>query len=217
MQAFSRAWRIDADAIYCKCCKRGIVQARDGQDFNHRAGCTNKASHPWSILRGIINAVAEPVIPHGLHLAKKAAPSRNRIYLAGPMTGLPDLNFPAFHAEAARLRGLGYDVVNPAELNPNHGASWEDCMRVDIPALLTCGTIALLPGWVDSRGASLEAYIAEKLGMGFFTSVGRIVSPVPKACKGTNCGTTDGFNHSTECLAEAEAHMAEMTPVAVQS
>ncbi|TGA83618.1 DUF4406 domain-containing protein, partial [Pseudomonas aeruginosa] len=27
-----------------------------------------------------------------------------RIYLAGPMTGLPEHNFPTFHAEAARLR-----------------------------------------------------------------------------------------------------------------
>ena len=29
-----------------------------------------------------------------------------RIYVAGPMTGYPDLNFPAFHAETARLRAL---------------------------------------------------------------------------------------------------------------
>lgn len=38
-----------------------------------------------------------------------------RIYLAGPMTGLPEFNYPAFHAEAARLRGLGYQVENPAD------------------------------------------------------------------------------------------------------
>ena len=38
-----------------------------------------------------------------------------RIYLAGPMTGLPEFNYPAFHAEAARLRQLGYHVENPAE------------------------------------------------------------------------------------------------------
>lgn len=37
-------------------------------------------------------------------------------YLAGPMTGLPDLNFPTFHARAAELRALGHEVVNPAEL-----------------------------------------------------------------------------------------------------
>lgn len=37
-----------------------------------------------------------------------------RLYLSGPMTGKPALNFPAFHAEAARLLALGYEVVNPA-------------------------------------------------------------------------------------------------------
>ena len=31
-----------------------------------------------------------------------------RIYLSGPMSSLPELNFPAFHAEAARLRALGF-------------------------------------------------------------------------------------------------------------
>ena len=47
-----------------------------------------------------------------------------RIYVAGPMTGHPQLNFPAFHTEAARLRALGYEVVNPAELNADPGADW---------------------------------------------------------------------------------------------
>ncbi|MCI4427735.1 MAG: recombinase RecT [Burkholderiales bacterium] len=34
-----------------------------------------------------------------------------RIYISGPMTGLPELNFPAFNAEAARLRALGFEAV----------------------------------------------------------------------------------------------------------
>ncbi|WP_457825134.1 DUF4406 domain-containing protein, partial [Staphylococcus aureus] len=34
-----------------------------------------------------------------------------RIYVAGPMSGLPELNFPAFHAAAAELRAQGFDVV----------------------------------------------------------------------------------------------------------
>ena len=29
-----------------------------------------------------------------------------RIYIAGPMSGLPDLNYPAFNAMAERLRAL---------------------------------------------------------------------------------------------------------------
>jgi nucleoside 2-deoxyribosyltransferase len=99
-----------------------------------------------------------------------------RLYLAGPMSGIPQLNFPRFHEEAARLRALGYEVVNPAELNnedPNAVFSskaekedhWRKCMRVDIKHLLTCDSVALLEGWTASRGARLEQHVALELGM----------------------------------------------------
>lgn len=90
----------------------------------------------------------------------------NRIYLSGPMTGLPECNFPAFHAEAARLRGLGYEVVNPAELNPLESqSSWHQCMRNDLRALMDCDTIAMMPGWINSSGAHLEMHIAHRIGI----------------------------------------------------
>ena len=88
-----------------------------------------------------------------------------KLYLAGPMTGLPELNFPAFHAAAKRLRDLGHMVVNPAEVNPDTGMKWEDCMRADIPHLIACEGIALLPGWRASKGARLEHHIALELGL----------------------------------------------------
>jgi hypothetical protein len=79
------------------------------------------------------------------------------------MTGLPDLNFPAFHAAAARLRELGHDAVNPAEVNPDPDMAWEICLKRDIPALLSCDGIVLLAGWQRSRGARLEMHIATEL------------------------------------------------------
>jgi hypothetical protein len=88
-----------------------------------------------------------------------------RIYIAGPMTGYPELNFPAFHAEAARLRALGYEVVNPAEINADPSAGWVDCMRADIRELVTCDAVATLHGWSKSKGASLEVHIARELGL----------------------------------------------------
>lgn len=88
-----------------------------------------------------------------------------RIYIAGPMSGLPGLNFDAFHAEAKRLRALGFDVVNPAEINADTTAQWADCMRADIRELMTCDAIQLLPGWENSRGATLERHIGQSLGM----------------------------------------------------
>ena len=88
-----------------------------------------------------------------------------RVYLSGPMTGLPDLNFPAFHAHAAALRELGHHVVNPAELVPDKGLTWEDCMRADLAGLATCDAIALMPGWHTSRGAHLELHTAHRIGL----------------------------------------------------
>lgn len=88
-----------------------------------------------------------------------------RIYISGPMSNMPALNFPAFHAEAARLRTLGYEVVNPAEVNTDPAAGWNACMRADIAQLVTCDAVRLLDGWESSRGASLEAHIAHNLDM----------------------------------------------------
>lgn len=87
-----------------------------------------------------------------------------RIYLSGPMTGLPNFNYPRFHLEAARLRALGYEVVNPAELN-EPADSRAACMRRDIQALMTCDAVAMLPGWTSSHGATLEHACAVQCGM----------------------------------------------------
>lgn len=88
-----------------------------------------------------------------------------KIYLSGPMSGLPDHNIPAFHAMAAELRAAGYEVVNPAELNVDPTKEWEACMRTDISELCTCDAIALMPGWERSSGANLELHIAHRLGL----------------------------------------------------
>ena len=75
------------------------------------------------------------------------------------------MNFPLFHAEARRLRALGYRVVNPAEIKQEPGAGWHACMRRDLAELLKCDAIAVLPGWRQSRGAQLEYHLAESLDM----------------------------------------------------
>lgn len=87
-----------------------------------------------------------------------------KVYIAGPMTGIPNLNFPAFHEAARRLRAEGHLAVNPAEINADPSAGWLECMRADIRELVTCEAIFLLPGWELSRGATLERHIAERLG-----------------------------------------------------
>lgn len=92
-----------------------------------------------------------------------------KIYLSGPMSGLPEHNFPAFHAAAARLRERGYEVVSPAELHVHTSGDWHDYLRADIKALCDCDTLALLPGWAKSRGAQLELHIAHRLDLTIHT------------------------------------------------
>lgn len=100
--------------------------------------------------------------PEGFLLAPAR---RNRIYIAGPMTGLPDFNFPAFNAKAAELRAQSWHVENPADHGVVKGAAWEDYLAYDLTRLGTCGAIYLLPGWDLSKGAVLEHHIAQVLGM----------------------------------------------------
>jgi hypothetical protein len=86
------------------------------------------------------------------------------VYLSGPMTGLPDFNYPAFMAEAARLRAAGRVVVNPAEFGEVPGFEWHQYLRRDIRLLTACTAIHMLPGWSKSKGARLEHHIAVELG-----------------------------------------------------
>lgn len=88
-----------------------------------------------------------------------------RIYIAGPMTGLPDFNYPAFNAAAARLRALGFEVENPAENPEPHCGSWLGYMRMAIRQISQCDGVVLLPGWQQSKGARIEHQLATNLGL----------------------------------------------------
>ena len=103
--------------------------------------------------------------------------SQARIYIAGPMTGLPGLNFCAFNDAAAQLRAAGFEAVNPVEINPTQISDaaqqpaeagdhlWRQCMKRDIAQLVTCDKVAVLTGWSHSRGAMLEVSLADELGI----------------------------------------------------
>lgn len=88
-----------------------------------------------------------------------------KLYVAGPMTGLPEYNYPAFDAAAAALRQAGYQVVNPAEDGLPLDAPWEHHLRLAIAKLMSCQAVATLPGWHRSKGAQLEVHNALALGM----------------------------------------------------
>jgi len=87
-----------------------------------------------------------------------------KLYLSGGMTGIKDLNKPAFFKAARLLRRHGFRVVNPTELDwKEPKRSWVGCLERDIAHLVTCEAIATLPGWKKSKGANLEIYIGKAL------------------------------------------------------
>ena len=93
-----------------------------------------------------------------------------RIYISGPMTGLPQNNYPAFNKCADDFRRAGFAVVNPAELAGEKQLTWQEYMRQDLRWLLDCDAITMLPGWKNSKGAQLELAVAQGLGLKIFDS-----------------------------------------------
>ena len=89
------------------------------------------------------------------------------LYISGPITGLVDLNKPAFAQAASQLRARGFAVIDPHEIGEpsEHLLPWADYLKADIIAMLQGSeALALLPGWENSRGACLETHIARALG-----------------------------------------------------
>lgn len=104
----------------------------------------------------------------------------SKLYVAGPMTGKEDWNFPLFFAVSDALRAMGYEPNNPAEndgpdvvtavahANEMHRRgthSWADYMKRDVIRLVSCDGLVVLPGWQSSRGAKLEVGLARDLEM----------------------------------------------------
>jgi hypothetical protein len=90
-----------------------------------------------------------------------------KIYLAGPMSGIKEYNYPAFAKAAKKLRVAGHWVLNPAELNPPV-KEYRLCLAVDLAWICShAEAIALLPGWENSKGSAVEFALAKALGLKF--------------------------------------------------
>jgi hypothetical protein len=99
-----------------------------------------------------------------------------KIYISGPMTGIPQFNYPEFFRVANALRELGHFVINPAETNgltveealrdvEANPRSWDYYMRKDVMSVSSVDALCLLPGWQNSKGARLEVTVAKSLGL----------------------------------------------------
>ena len=96
-----------------------------------------------------------------------------KIYIAGPMSGYPGLNWEAFDTKEKELVNAGWDVVNPAKMDRELGLDpdslgeydYEDAARRDIDALRKCDAIYLMSGFQFSKGACWERALAKHWGL----------------------------------------------------
>lgn len=86
-----------------------------------------------------------------------------KIFISGPMSGLPHFNRPAFHEAARLLDSQGHIALNPATL-PD-GLSEKEYMDICLSMLRCADAIYLLDGWKLSAGARAEHALAEKLAL----------------------------------------------------
>ena len=89
-----------------------------------------------------------------------------KIYIAGPMTGRAQFNYPAFHRAAMLLRAAGHVVINPAENPAPSCGSWLGYMRMSVAQVAGVDCLVMLPGWPFSKGARIEYLLAKLLGLG---------------------------------------------------
>lgn len=88
-----------------------------------------------------------------------------KIYISGRITSIEEQAAVLFQEAKKFLIDQGFEVINPMELDHDHGLSWAEYMRVDIKALCDCQYIYMLKNWKESKGAILEHLIATELEM----------------------------------------------------
>lgn len=103
-----------------------------------------------------------------------------KVYVAGPMRGIPEFNFPEFATATTILREHGHEVISPAEHDLENGfdpagmTGVEDltglfdlraALAWDLQQVSTCDGVFLLPGWEKSSGARAEIACAAALGL----------------------------------------------------
>jgi len=85
------------------------------------------------------------------------------IYISGPVTGCPDLNFAAFDRVRDILKARGDVPHSPADLDRALGfasCTREFAVRDTEVILRSCHGIYMMDGWYFSKGSAAEFFLA---------------------------------------------------------
>ena len=103
----------------------------------------------------------------------------NRVYLSGPITGMPNENREAFFSAQLQIfkaTNFRISVSNPFLINhETQNPTYKDYLRDAIVAMLECDAIVMLPGWANSRGACIERAVAHACGLKIYPSVDKML------------------------------------------
>lgn len=89
-----------------------------------------------------------------------------KCYIAGKIGGLQEADYTQkFNQAKKEVIALGYTPVSPLDLPHNHNRTWEDYMKEDLIAMLTCDAVYTLTNWRHSIGATIEVNTAVSVGI----------------------------------------------------
>lgn len=110
----------------------------------------------------------------------------DKVYIAGPMRGLPGWNFSSFDKAEKTWREAGWQVMSPAQTYramgypdpPVIGISYPTdrehllhVIQVDLACIYTVKAVALLPGWENSVGCTVELAVAQFLYLDIYSAL----------------------------------------------
>lgn len=137
-------------------------------------------------------------------------PKQLTLYLAGPMSGIPQFNYPEFARITKELRGAGYNIISPAEHDTPRqqgmavasndglidgkmpvddrtikfdGETWGDVLARDVKLIFDrCDGVVVMQNWGKSRGARLEVFVANLTARSIFVYQGEgVIRPMSEA------------------------------------
>ena len=184
--------------IYVAAALRHLLSLLDGEDTAQDSGLPH-AAHAAACMGIILDAKecncliddrpakgpAADLIER-LTVKKASSAGAKKVYISGPMRGIKNFNFPAFHAAEKILKGLGFETFNPARRDEEKygpavgqsetgdladmasvtGFNLREALAADCDWIAKEATaIVVLPGWEKSKGAQAEVALGRAIGL----------------------------------------------------